>query len=562
MSWKLAANFGSLVLMTAVLVPSAGANNQYFDEAHAKPIPIDPAPATLGRAVVGDFTGDRYPDVMIMNGQTPTLVYGPSAFTFVDDHPGTANDLASVVGGGPSGTDSLLMVNGSGLVHSWFTHGTGFVTTTLHSSSGWPGAQRVKVLDDSGGSVDVVAVASNGSNLLVLQDVLGTPSFPVTVSVGATISDIAVLDFIGNSDPEIAVLIPGALRIYSASGALISSTPHTATGGLLQRFRQAGFWYDRLAFVVTNPSGHQWFGVLDQTSIEPLYGLGSAGVVGIAAADVDLDGDDDLVLNHQASYVMPFLENISTGSPPSGLPSFSFTTSDDIDLGYGVGPAPQQAGQPVLADLNSDTDIDLILPIQEHAVVSSVDSETNGHDQGRRVGVQYVEYAHDYSAGSGTLHLDVDEPANGSAGFSHLEIVVWKRDNLSSVISSDACTRELVPVPSTWPLSVDLEFDEPSIHMQTIYYLQFRLVTLNAGGELTDASVVTTHSLATDTATNHALETSADGPGDTLSLIIDPQDPIFPGDDPDLGGAVHPYDDPGEYDRQKAPDPNAGSSEA
>lgn len=315
----------------------------------------DPIAAT--RAVVGDLTGDFYPDLFqVVSAQKPEVMFAPDMTTAVftlGELAAAAIDAAIIPASSPGAADQLVITTASG-ISLIDGYSGGEFTETTYTPSGWAGAKRVFYADfDGDADVDLVGASSGMGTILTLEDAFtGTPT-SFSWGVGVNVRDVTVVDWDGDGDSEIATLVPGGVLIWDEQGNFLQVVSRPNDDGFLVPISQSGSAAQRIA--VVHKGGAFWaVTVVDAGGAELPRDLSGTDVYAAAAGDVTGDGNDDLVIATRDSNSVDVHYNLTPASKTFGAPSEVVT--------YGAaGGNTNQNAWPVVADFDNDQDADILI---------------------------------------------------------------------------------------------------------------------------------------------------------------------------------------------------------
>ncbi len=522
--------------------------------------------------VTGEFTGDRQPDAVLLEGTQPVLVYGPKLYRVLIPIPRTANGIAVAPGATGGDPDRLILVNSAGVEFLHEYGGTSvFQSAATLTDSQWQGALDVEATDFAGlGDIDLFGVGSSGSDIVVTLDSLGTPTTS-QFSVGSTIFDIGTMDYDGDQLPEIATIHASGVSIYESTGTLIGFFGGTLATGSFSAFTHDGLGYDRGA-VVYNSYGTDWITVLDQNLMESPVDLGPVGAHASACGETNGDPAGDFLVSHRATNQPILFFNQALGVPIGSVPTFDLNSLELVDLGPLAAPTANQQSTPVLADLGLDGDTDLLFysePADSMFVMenSTVD-ETNHHltiDQ-----QEDIDYVHDLTAGTSSLSFDVIDPNQRA---EEVEIVVWARTptfedpggyEYDQLASSEAVVSVTETLGSLGTGTVVIPLQGAFIDQSQIYYIELRPLVIDPAQVRYQTRPTTVIAFALDSDfVFQALNESEGGAliGDletTLSTYPPPPPTPFENDKKLTPGIVETYEVPIEDDPNPDPDPGMG----
>ena len=385
----LSASFLPLVLAAAVPHPSpAQLDGPAFEpilevlldqEADGTPNSPLTSGSPLDLTITGDFNGDATPDLLFLDQgrlrfSTAPGLFRAARFVWDSDSPiGTISQLATLPRLGIEDVDHVLAVTETG-VHRFWRESTELVW--LHSQvagAEWADATDLRVrLDEVRGTRLATMVSSAGDKVGLLEiDEIGQPLVQsALVPVGAVIDEALVVDLFGDGTLEFVVGSATTFAVLDGSGGLLYGYPLEFE--TMEYFRRSD-GLDAVAWIAKGPDGsggkHDFLVVDSLGQAVDALGLpltnqflGSMAIQDLVAADLDDDGDSDLVLLSDISPHVHAIEN----DGGAGLLDPTGTTWLEHPYFHGPGEPVQSVKEtqvedpPVVADVNSDGLADLI----------------------------------------------------------------------------------------------------------------------------------------------------------------------------------------------------------
>lgn len=518
--------------------------------------------ANFRKIISGEFTGDWKLDAVVMNGSQPTLIVAPETFDTAIPVGGAApaNDIATLPGVAGA-KDKILTVNAAGLrcYERNSANSTWILNTLRDASSPWAGARLVAVAEVNGPPpVDIVGIGANGRDVLIeYANSDGTYTPGVTFQAyGTTVTSLLPLNWRGTGTPvtaEIALISPQGIELREQTGVFIEGLNYTASPIIGTVINDSGTSIQRLA-TVTRWNGVDRLTIYGDTKTESWMSLGNAGVVSMAAGDVNGDGDTELFLSVNTEAKFWRLDNLS----PAVV---TYNVSAVTKYAYGApgrNPAINLAGL-APGDFDSDGALDILAPSQGnppptgpfhvYGSIPLVRVQNPNVDPYRAdlIGVYYLTYPDQnliqfhfikptqlLSAGSGlTNRLSVKMFHTANLGVGTEKAPVFKSLELIPVGNGDIIT--------TWPVPAGF-----SLHSSTdLYSLVVRQEVVSAiDNELVyDIAPALTAILTPDPSV--VVISSAPETTKVLSIIHFPPDSVDPTGGLDIGPPV-PYLDPNE----------------
>ncbi|MCP3919529.1 MAG: hypothetical protein GY711_28665 [bacterium] len=423
----------SLLTLLATAVPAAAQNpidTIYVDDSYT----IDIGPYGTGAYRSGftcEANGDATPDAVIMIGARPKLVFGPADYRCLVTFPWDAVDVARLDDPN-SAIDSFVTLSSSGLRHHSYQSGSVPFVSQLLGTGTWTSANQLVTGDfDASGTPDVMAVNAAQDGLLVMLNALSPTPLESSISLGATILDVAPVNWL-SSGTQCAVLSTSGLEVVGYDGTIHFTSAFTATSGYVIPFEQGGYSAQRLAVgYKTSAVSNDFLLVCDDTVSETVIDLGDEGYYGGSTADLDNDATGDLALVKTSAKKIILFDNLSDGSPPGSAPTFS--TSDITVVTYGTGDAQTAIATPILADFDNDRDIEFLMP--RDASDDLLISRNQFYDAANyRTGVTALSFTHvvDPYPNSQVLAFTLQEPDNFDPAYNKIEVLSYLRQDLNS----------------------------------------------------------------------------------------------------------------------------------
>lgn len=448
-----------------------------------KELGIDPA-AEFGIARVGKINDDPRDDVVVLRGTSPVVFLNPATWDAALRVPleGTS---AAVLPGTANGRDEILVTTAQGLRGAWRDTTASFATRTIGADGLWAGADFVATAQlDGVDGVDIYGVRNDlGFAGVLLADISGIgdgfydeilialDAFPVEAGTAA--------DLDGNGLRSLAFASASGLHVYHEDDLFDAYT--VGDGGYVATIASGMPGKERIAWITSVSGSGDVLYFVDEAGLSSPVVLGGTGVIGLHAADLDHDGDDDLVTSITRSHDLVVYWNDNG------------TFDDDARTVLAVGEtgfAPDNAATPTTADLDGDGDTDLFHAIQssETAFVwnnTHTASAQTTPQLGSPTLFNFVARDPDDedTLWDGYLQLEIEDAPTIPAGATHLELFIWRKDVLETPTKATPQTGHAFrfAVGTAYDTGVIiLEEPEPSL-----FFFQFQYVTLDGNDERT-----------------------------------------------------------------------------
>lgn len=323
-----------------------------------------PAPGIPGRTAVGEITGGARLDLVVRAGASGARLFlfdgvwdGAGGFDLGVD----ALDFDVLPNGGTDGRAAIAYTTSSGLEKLVFVPATLTFSTVSIAAGDWNGATLVRCADvNQSGATDFLGLASDGHTVLYLRDVGGS-MVSSAFDAGAAVLDVRALQWGFGGALEIAILTAGGVQVRAESGTLVDHFANAGQPGDAIAVLRASPTVDRLAWVTKAAStgnAQELRTLRRQSPKSTSYGtLPRQGIFSVQAADVDGDGDSDLLCARSGSAVPLFLENLDE------LGGASFDP-----VAFAGEPAWSPSGSqthhatPAFADFDNDRRGDVVVP--------------------------------------------------------------------------------------------------------------------------------------------------------------------------------------------------------
>jgi hypothetical protein len=334
------------------------------------------APERPAGLASGDFNADGFIDlavttdnvdkISIFNGSAAGLTGPTSVFTGAGTGP---DDLIASDVDGDGDLDLVVALKGADQVRL-YTNAFGFFTAGASVAVGAEPADLAAGDLDADGDTDFATANRDGASVSVLRNDAGVLASWATIANADEVKGVAIAQLTGSAALDIAFTSPRTRQTFVLSGngagafaqAQVIAAPVVYRPEGIVAADVSGDGLADLAVTLSDDAITNVVGIYTQgggTLIAgPTFTTGGLNASGIAAADLDVDGDVDLAAGNTDSGTVVWLTNISNivGGP---LPTF--TSGAPIATGAGV-------DRVLLADLDNNGSAD--------AAVSNTDSNT------------------------------------------------------------------------------------------------------------------------------------------------------------------------------------------
>ncbi|MFG0317611.1 MAG: FG-GAP repeat domain-containing protein [Planctomycetota bacterium JB042] len=446
-----------------------------------------------GEAVTGHLTADLLLDVVVEVGGELRLLTGPAVYDLSIDLGPDATAMAIARRTAPTELAGLVVANGTGVHFLWLPLGAStFSQATIASGPDWEGGVALAAADLDGDERDDLTFLA--ADRVTVRTLMAQGNGAFVEGIGSTLvtpaSRLMRVEWDGDADVELAANADLGLDVYDANGAHLAELRAFHPGGPWARLPQPS-GRDEIAFVTsTADETDQFLTVLSPAGYEAPILLGGLDVVSAAAGDRDGDGDHELVVGIRSSQRLVVLENRSVDG---GGSTFDLVHLESIDLtDQPDDPQPGFAATPVVADLDTDGSLDLLVPVDVNGTLVRADGSTEFEPRPIVASAFLLDVGGNVPGVPGeegepsTLFLDVEAPESlGAAivaGATHLETVVWRQPSIDDFAPPAAHHFERVPLPESWPHAVGIPLLESEAPAPPVYFTEHRLVGLTESG--------------------------------------------------------------------------------
>jgi hypothetical protein len=476
----------SSAVLTALLATSGWAPAQQFIEfggaSFSEPwSPALSAPGEFGRSGSGDWNGDGALDAFTLDGESVTALFSADTCFAATVAHSAARDACALLGT----PERIAVVGDAGLdVVELDTLNNVFVSLGVRAGA-WSGARIVRCADlDGAGASDLVGIAADGTSVLAVERVTESTFAFVDGSsfqAFATVRDVAPLEWDGDAGQELALLTDAGVSVHERTGALLSNWNGAPTGASIARIAQAGLAIDRIAWIAPSNAGSQRLRTLSPAGVDEVLDLGTLDSFATLGRDLDLDGDDDLLIARRSSHTLVWLENARTPAMPSGR---SFSSPAAVPRIVPIAPPPSgsdvNTATPVAADFDGDGDVDIVVALESSQVLALVRGDLVDEDL-LRPGFEGAVYDVDPITLQGSLTLQLVAPLTPPAGATHVQVAVWHQDSVGTPFDPVASSAVLVPWPAAFPTAVASDIPESEWLFADVYRVELTPVRAPAG---------------------------------------------------------------------------------
>lgn len=298
----------------------------------------------------GDLDGDFMPEIATLRGTDLHLVMGSQ---YIGDN--TASYLITgemvfdvcFAKAAVEGEPAFLFTTPQGLKSLTLDSNGVPVVLLLNTSTEWLNAQEVRVGMANGGVEGVFGVSSSRNSVFVSPAFSSGPPTPIC-TLGPTVTDLVLFDWDSNPNngEELGLLTSNGLQIRNqtltvpliARGAVV---PGDAIAAVSSHNKS-----DALVWLTRDSSGLQSL-LLFHPGFTPVYqvqmqhtGLPFSS---ITAADLDGDGNEDLLLSSTVNYVLSTVLNMAKG--PTWSEAFKQLWLKQVDMTVGDPAGAPNTGQ-------------------------------------------------------------------------------------------------------------------------------------------------------------------------------------------------------------------------
>ncbi len=316
---------GSTDVGVQVLLSNGSVSNNNVNFAITK---VYPVPAPITSFVTGEFSGDGYPDLAVVEGDGLVVMAGLGDGTFGRPQEYLAGLTVYALVAGDfqrDGKYELIAATSDGIFVLSFNGDDTFGATTSYLA-GQTITELVTGDFNGDGSLDLAALTSNGHVELLLNKDDGSGGFlaPIDFTTGQSVTSLVAGDFNHDGQTDLALGTSNGVEVLSGTGSGSFAEPiFYLTGTSVSSLVAGDFNGDgRTDLAALTPGGIEvLLGTGDGTFSTPETYLGGVAVTCLVAGDFNIDGRTDLAAA-TANGVEILLSNDdgTFGTPTTYLP--------------------------------------------------------------------------------------------------------------------------------------------------------------------------------------------------------------------------------------------------
>lgn len=481
----------AITAATSLLAPRTVAQTAGADL--IEPLPSTPSPTGIHGLAVGDFNGDRIPDLATIWSARPTVVFNPDLFANAFEVTAReAQDVATLPGAAPFGADALLAAGSAGLfLYQRGESSPAFLESPLDTAS-WADVRSLAVADvDGNGDVDVLGLAPT-SIVRIEKTASGWEARTALPMPGAGARRIGLLDYNGDDDLEVYVVGESRVLVLDLAGAqqLLVEENEIEDAVPIRHVADQSAGKQRLTVLFESyaPTSNRWlrtFGAGGTSFGTPLGITLSARLAATNLLPVTYPGyRDDVIISHGGHVLQIGLLNVSSGDANSE--PFLNTIGEGKAVAPWPTPMTPMDSEPALHDFDQDGDPDWL---QQFEGIGRLwlDRSPEVNEERRKV----------YPAGEistidddDVLHLAFRRPLDPLPGATHIEFLVYhhgldEQGNLVPFSSStpDVYYADLAGAAED-AVALDIQLHEKSYPNKARYHILAREARFDAGSGL------------------------------------------------------------------------------
>ena len=434
------------------------------------PLPVNTGP--FGRALTAELTGDRQLDAVVLDGLRPVVLESPARHNAQVPLDVLAHDICIFAAPAHRGQSRIICVGPGGATRHGYNEALGEFVSQRLDSGAWTNARYVHSTHIDGlGQADLVGLDWTWRRVIQLHhDGTGWsdgPSFtiphrPHQMLLGQWDADVR---------PEIIMRSGAGLVVYDLDGTLQAQYTAPFDNGTIAVLHTASnaAARDHVVWAYFDPMAEQGeMVVLAQNGVIDTLDLGPLDVISIAPADIDGDGDDDVVLSTRTTMSLWAHQNRSPGQAPH----FNGPGTELVIEGHATAPSVPSDTNATFGDFDWDGDLDLIYAQQQlQATYLFSGNSVNASALKPSIGENAVNVLDGMR-----LHLHYREPAVVHSEATHLAVRVWKQSTLANLVGQEAHFEVEIPLAG-WPLEAVMPLDLASGF--EVYSIEAEVVHIN-----------------------------------------------------------------------------------
>lgn len=450
-------------MATSVLFTASPVSPYHFN------VPLQPTSTSVDRLIGGDLSGDGVLDLAILQNGVLSLAVDPSFADAPVDGPDQVIDAAIAKSTTAGDVDTLYVTTASGLerIDYGFDSQNFLVWRSVPlANSAWAGALKIHCADlDGVPGNELIAVGADGTSILYGFPSAATPTFDSTsrLTTIGTVDRIVVGKLRLAAAPSIVVSTSMGLEVYdSSTGKLVAWNNDALPARGLALVDHEGLGKERsIAWLRDVSPIRRRLTLFDPLLVEENRTDFIESVVGLAAADFDGNGSQELITTLSGGQHLRVLENLGGSFVANGIGTKTFDA---------IAGSPGVTSEPFLGDFDGDGDGDVAYVVpstNELFLVRNVAENLNGAPELLRTGSGQPQI---WVAGSGpsrTLKFRLDRTAAPPVGADAIEVMMWRSE--AAAASVDYLTSNLPTSRILVGLNDNLEtVSNPALTYQTV----------------------------------------------------------------------------------------------
>ncbi|MEZ5965486.1 MAG: hypothetical protein R3F56_16755 [Planctomycetota bacterium] len=292
------------------------------------PWPAQFAGGAFQQVVAGRFLPGPMTHAIVRREGALYLCYHPAAVASVSElsGPTMATGMVTVPPVAGSVVDSLLVSDATGAyLGSYVDPNQRFVFAQV-AGAGWSNVHDVDRGPDGVGATLFAGIRDNEPSIRVARiDGAGVFVDLGAIALPTPALAVAVIDWDDDGAAEVAVLTGGGLLVCESDGAPAGQLAGSTGVGFVVTMRPAQ-GREQLAMLVPLPTADWLLVVADGRGVAESVVLRLSGlpspllVTGLQAADMDVDGDVDLLITQRSTHAALLLRNVNDGGSGRAFP--------------------------------------------------------------------------------------------------------------------------------------------------------------------------------------------------------------------------------------------------